>query len=91
MDFVKEIRKQIDPAFEDQLVQKIMPKLRGIETRERSESRGCLNEIRTSIETFKNSEGHALNIVKDFDNAIKFGDGQFLWVTSEYLNETSDN
>lgn len=87
-DFIKEISKKIDPAFEDQLVQKIMPKLRGIETR--GESKKCLDEIRTSIETFKNS-GHALNIAKDFDNAIKFGDGQFLWVTSEYLNETSTN
>lgn len=87
-DFIKEISKQIDPAFEDQLVQKIMPKLRGIETR--GESKKCLDEIRTSIETFKNS-GHALNIAKDFDNAIKFGDGQFLWVTSEYLNKISDN
>ena len=87
-DFIKEISKKIDPAFEDQLVQKIMPKLRGIETR--GESKRCLDEIRTSIETFKNS-GHALNIAKDFDNAIKFGDGQFLWVTSEYLNETSTN
>ena len=87
-DFIKEISKKIDPAFEDQLVQKIMPKLRGIETR--GESKKCLDEIRTSIETFKNS-GHALNIAKDFDNAIKFGDGQFLWVTSEYLNEISTN
>ena len=87
-DFIKEISKKIDPAFEDQLVQKIMPKLRGIETR--GESKKCLDEIRTSIETFKNSD-HALNIAKDFDNAIKFGDGQFLWVTSEYLNETSTN
>ena len=87
-DFIKEISKKIDLAFEDQLVQKIMPKLRGIETR--GESKKCLDEIRTSIETFKNS-GHALNIAKDFDNAIKFGDGQFLWVTSEYLNEISTN
>lgn len=87
-DFIKEISKKIDPAFEDQLVQKIMPKLRGIETR--GESKKCLDEIRTSIETFKNS-GHSVNIAKDFDNAIKFGDGQFLWVTSEYLNETSTN
>lgn len=63
-----------------------MPKLRGIETR--GESKKCLDEIRTSIETFKNL-GHSVNIAKDFDNAIKFGDGQFLWVTSEYLNETS--
>lgn len=87
-DFIKEISKNMDPAFEDQLVQKIMPKLRGIETR--GESKKCLDEIRTSIETFKNS-GHSVNIAKDFDNAIKFGDGQFLWVTSEYLNETSTN
>ena len=87
-DFKKEISKKMDPAFEDQLVQKIMPKLRGIETR--GESKKCLDEIRTSIETFKNS-GHSVNIAKDFDNAIKFGDGQFLWVTSEYLNETSTN
>lgn len=84
--FIKEISKKMDPAFEDQLVQKIMPKLRGIETR--GESKKCLDEIRTSIETFKNL-GHSVNIAKDFDNAIKFGDGQFLWVTSEYLNETS--
>lgn len=86
--FIKEISKKMDPAFEDQLVQKIMPKLRGIETR--GESKKCLDEIRTSIETFKNS-GHSVNIAKDFDNAIKFGDGQFLWVTSEYLNGTSTN
>lgn len=87
-DFIKEISKKIDPAFEDQLVQKIMPKLRGIETR--GESRNCLNQIEQDIVGFKN-DGHALNIAKDFDNAIKFGDGQFLWVTSEYLNETSTN
>lgn len=86
--FIKEISKKMDPAFEDQLVQKIMPKLRGIETR--GESKKCLDEIRTSIENFKNL-GHSVNIAKDFDNAIKFGDGQFLWVTSEYLNETSTN
>lgn len=88
-DFIKEISKKIDSAFEDQLVQKIMPKLRGIETR-RGESRNCLDQIEQDIVGFKN-DGHALNIAKDFDNAIKFGDGQFLWVTSEYLNETSTN
>ena len=88
-DFKKEISKKMDPAFEDQLVQKIMPKLRGIETR-RGESRNCLDQIEQDIVGFKN-DGHALNIAKDFDNAIKFGDGQFLWVTSEYLNETSTN
>lgn len=85
---VKDLSEKIDPAFEDQLVQKIMPKLRGIETR--SESKTVLGNIRNKIEKFK-SEGHALNITKDFENAIKFGDGQFLWVTSEYLSTENDN
>ena len=86
--FAKDLQGKIDPAFEDQLVQKIMPKLRGIETR--GESKKVLEEIRNKIEKFK-GEGHALNITKDFENAIKFGDGQFLWVTSEYLTTENEN
>lgn len=85
---MKDLNAKIDPAFEDQLVQKIMPKLRGIETR--GESKKVLEEIRNKIEKFK-GEGHSLNITKDFNNAIKFGDGQFLWVTSEYLSMENDN
>lgn len=87
-EFQKELCKQIDPAFEDQLVQKIMPKLRGIETR--STSKTILGNINELIGKFK-SENHNINIQKDFDNAMKFGDGQFLWVTSEYLNMETDN
>ena len=85
---MKDLNAKIDPAFEDQLVQKIMPKLRGIETR--GESKKVLEEIRNKIDKFK-GEGHSLNITKDFNNAIKFGDGQFLWVTSEYLSMENDN
>lgn len=87
-EFQKELCKQIDPAFEDQLVQKIMPKLRGIETR--STSKTILGNINELIGKFK-SENHNINIQKDFDNAMKFGDGQFLWVTSEYLHMETDN
>lgn len=87
-EFQKELCKQIDPAFEDQLVQKIMPKLRGIETR--STSKTILGNINELIGKFK-SENHNINIQKDFENAMKFGDGQFLWVTSEYLNKETDN
>lgn len=87
-DFKCELFKKIDTAFEDQLVQKIMPKLRGIETR--GESKKVLENISQSIEQFK-SEGHAINISKDFENAVRFGDGQFLWVTSEYLHEKAED
>lgn len=87
-EFQNELCKQIDPAFEDQLVQKIMPKLRGIETR--STSKTILGNINELIGKFK-SENHNINIQKDFENAMKFGDGQFLWVTSEYLNKETDN
>lgn len=80
--FIAELNKKIDPAFEDQLVQKIMPKLRGIETR--GESKKVLMKIASKITSFT-AKGHTINISKDFENAIKFGDGQFLWVTSEYL------
>ena len=82
-EFIAELNKKIDPAFEDQLVQKIMPKLRGIETR--GESKKVLEKISSIITSFTN-EGHNINISKDFFNAIKFGDGQFIWVTSEYLS-----
>ena len=86
-EFIAELNKKIDPAFEDQLVQKIMPKLRGIETR--GESKKVLEKISSIITSFTN-EGHNINISKDFLNAIKFGDGQFLWVTSEYLSMEQD-
>lgn len=86
-EFIAELNKRIDPAFEDQLVQKIMPKLRGIETR--SESKNVLMKIASKITSFT-AKGHTINISKDFENAIKFGDGQFLWVTSEYLSMEQD-
>ena len=86
-EFIAELNKKVDPAFEDQLVQKIMPKLRGIETR--GESKKVLEKISSIITSFTN-EGHNINISKDFLNAIKFGDGQFLWVTSEYLSMEQD-
>lgn len=63
----------MDKAFEDQLVQKVMPKLRGIETR--GEQGEALDAIEARIpETLR----------EDFANA-KQGYGQFMWTTSGYL------
>ncbi|MGI2014859.1 hypothetical protein [Shewanella oncorhynchi] len=67
-------------AFEDQLVQKVMPKLRGIETRGKSKS-DCLDKIRTKL------VNDDYDIVEDFDLACEFGYGQFIWNSANYLKD----
>ena len=69
-------------AFEDQLAQKVMPKLRGIETRGRSRT-GCLDKIRTLL------SNEAYGIVQDFDASCDFGYGQFIWQTASFLQQAS--
>ncbi|TSA39068.1 MAG: chromosome partitioning protein ParA [Methylococcaceae bacterium] len=70
------LKKEMKIAFEDQLVQKIMPKLRGIET-----TSECIVKIREQLER----GGYA--IVEDFKLACKFGYGQFMWNSAKYLND----
>ena len=90
-----ELQKAMKLAFEDQLVQKVMPKLRGIETRGKSKKE-CLEKISNQLKDY--------TIVKDFEFACEFGYGQFIWNSAMYLeekveagdngdknNETSDN
>ena len=72
--------KAMKIAFEDQLVQKVMPKLRGIETRGKSKS-DCLDRIRTQL---VNGE---YAIIEDFDLACEFGYGQFIWNSANYLKD----
>ena len=82
--------KAMKVAFEDQLVQKVMPKLRGIETRGKSKL-DCLDKIRTQL------VNEDYNIVEDFDLACEFGYGQFIWNSANYLkddaflNESNNN
>ncbi len=82
--------KAMKVAFEDQLVQKVMPKLRGIETRGKSKL-DCLDKIRTQL------VNNDYNIVEDFDLACEFGYGQFIWNSANYLkddaflNESNNN
>ena len=54
---------------------KIMPKLRGIETR----GNPCLDRIRQEIA----DGGYA--ILPDFDRATEIGYGQFIWSSADYL------
>lgn len=78
----QEFKSALDIAFEDQLVQKIMPKLRGIETRGVAK-KDCLDEIAKLISEFSNE--HNLKIAGDFKTACEIGEGQFFWSGAEYL------
>jgi hypothetical protein len=68
-------------AFEDQLAQKVMPKLRGIETTG-DQRKKCLDPINELLK----KDGY-IELVEDFANAMKFGNGQFIWNSSNYLNK----
>ena len=80
-----ELAKALHTAFEDQLVQKVMPKLRGIDTRGESKTE-CLDKIRDQLTA--GLFGKKFNLAKDFDLACELGHGQFIWQTANYLNDT---
>jgi len=75
-----ERKNAMDNAFEDQLVQKVMPKLRGLETR------GTQNDV---LEAIKGIIPDTLH--EDFVNAAEQNYGQFIWTTSGYLLRGEDS
>lgn len=79
-----EYKEALRFAFEDQLVQKVMPKLRGIETRGYAKEH-CLDPIRELLAKEK------LDILDDFDKAMRIGHGQFSWASADYLNNEQSN
>ena len=75
-------------AFEDQLVQKVMPKLRGIDTRGDSRT-DCLDKIQLQLRN--GIAGNEFNLDEDFELAMRLGYGQFIWQSANYLKvEASD-
>lgn len=85
----KELSKAMNIAFEDQLVQKIMPKLRGLEMNSDVQA-NAIESIRSEIENAGKNLGDEENmgrILKDFDNAKECNYGSFMWCTSDYLND----
>jgi hypothetical protein len=66
-------------AFEDQLVQKVMPKLRGIEARGEARRR-CLDPIRGLIAE------HGPSLSADFELALSSGFDTFAWRSAKYLS-----
>ncbi len=79
------LEKALHVAFEDQLVQKVMPKLRGLDTPERSVGGKCLVKIRGQITN--GIGGNPFNLDKDFGLACELGYGQFIWQSANYLKE----
>lgn len=74
-----DFKRAVKIAVEDQIVQKVMPKLRGIETRG-PVSKDCLEKIRELL------IAEEFNLDTDFDNAMKLGYGQFMWNSAEYID-----
>lgn len=75
----KELEKNVKLAFEEQLVQKVMPKLRGIETH------GKEQEVLQSINDILNQE--QFRITEDFELSMSNPYGQFIWNSANYLRE----
>lgn len=77
------LKKAMKVAFEDQIVQKIMPKLRGVETR------GHAKTNLDAIETLLEEEGFE-SLKDDFEIACERGYGQFIWSSAKYI-ETDES
>lgn len=74
--------KCMQRAFEEALVHKVMPKLRGIETDGDLEKK-CINPIK---EELFGKTGLAKGLEKDFKNALENPYETFLWCSAEYLD-----
>jgi hypothetical protein len=74
------LQRALRRAYEDQLVLKVMPKLRGIETTGDSK-RNCLDPIRSFIA----KPDFGLSLSEDFDIACRVGHGAFIWNSAKYL------
>ena len=74
------LQRTMRRAYEDQLVLKVMPKLRGIETSGDSK-RNCLDPIRKQLE----NADLGLGLAEDFDIACRVGHGAFVWNSARYL------
>ena len=84
----EERRTAMNTAFEDQLVQKIMPKLRGIDTSGYSRT-DCLDEIALLLNRGVGGKAKVSfeNLSDDFDLACRVGYGQFMWQSANYLEK----
>lgn len=80
-----ELKEAMRIAFEDQIVQKIMPKLRGIETRDKR-GKSSLDTIEDLLVTHDFE-----SLLEDFQIAREQGYGQFIWNSAKYLDKKDEN
>ena len=78
------LKEAMKTAFEDQIVQKIMPKLRGIETRDKR-GKSSLDKIEALLVTHDFT-----NLQADFQIAREQGYGQFIWSSAKYLDDNDE-
>lgn len=79
-EMTEKLVKNMRIAFEDQIVQKIMPKLRGIEVI--GSDKKVLDKIRNILKDNKFN-----NLIDDFDFAMGHGYGQFIWNSAKYITK----
>lgn len=79
------LKRELKIAFEDALVQKVMPKLRGIETSGASKT-SCLDKIKTILS--EGVYGSPFSLVTDFNLACDNPFGQFIWNSANYVLES---
>lgn len=84
-ELTSELKKAMRTAFEDQIVQKIMPKLRGIETRDKR-GKNSLDKIEDLLVTYDFA-----SLQEDFQIAREQGYGQFIWNSAKYLDKKEEN
>lgn len=84
-ELTSELKEAMRTAFEDQIVQKIMPKLRGIETRDKR-GKSSLDKIEDLLVTHDFA-----SLQEDFQIAREQGYGQFIWNSAKYLDEKEEN
>ena len=76
----EELEKNMKIAFEDQIVQKIMPKLRGIEVRNKGKE-----SLERILSILRENDFNSLD--KDYKSAMELGFGQFMWNSANYLEK----
>lgn len=84
------LKSAINMAMEDQVAQKIMPKLRGLDLT----VDGTLYKIRKILsEDTKDNEKFYFSkaFLRDYDRACEQGYGQFMWVTSEFVEDENES
>jgi hypothetical protein len=74
-------KKALNYAFEEALVHKVMPKLRGIDT-DGTQRENCLDNIESIL-----SSNELKTILPDFQKAMESVTGTFIWDSAKYLTE----